>query len=161
MLRQCVDAVVSRDTHEKLVVFAPGLAMQAAMDALAPLEIPVLCTLTASTDDIADFAKPGMLGADSPRVLILDYAEGVGLNLQHVSSCVVLFMPEYREDPVDAAAATYQATRRVYRHGQTEARVLVARIVLTHGEESEALTVDEHLDQRNFDDDIVQKAVCH
>ena len=98
--------------------------------------------------------------AAAPRVLLLAYEDGAGLNLQHGCHHVVLFAPlagaaQNSEQIIAAIGKEQQSIGRVRRQFQKH-KVTVHRLLLK-GPEDEP-TLDAVLTDRNMDEAYIRQA---
>ena len=94
-----------------------------------------------------------------PRVLLLDFAQAAGHNLQEACHSVIIFDPFYTgTDAVGDATVEEQAVGRVFRQGQKR-DVTVTRIVLQGPAKEDCL--DKWIVDRNLDKDVLQAATSN
>ncbi|CAE8597977.1 unnamed protein product [Polarella glacialis] len=113
-----------------------------------------------AASQVAAFSRPDVTEADrrSPRLLLLNFDQAAGLNLQYSCHNAVLFAPLWGNDPVAACAQEQQAIGRVHRPGQQQ-DVNIYRIEL-RGPQGQA-TIDEEILARNTSQKLIAAATSN
>lgn len=95
-----------------------------------------------------------------PRVLVLNFEQAAGHNLQAACHNVILYEPKYSggADALADVSVEEQAIGRVYRQGQSR-DVNLVRIALT-GPDGET-SIDDWIIKRNTDENILQQATSN
>ena len=94
-----------------------------------------------------------------PRVLLLDFSQAAGHNLQKASHNVIIYDPYYTgSDAVGDASVEEQAIGRVKRQGQLR-DVTVTRIVVQSPEGQDC--VDKWIVERNTDPEVLAAATSN
>ena len=175
-LATCVADIQSKERLAKVLVFAPveRRAFEAAERAVRALKAPDGGSMPvevvwpgeqqekAATDVLAFNEEPSEQSYKDkkPRVLLLAYEDGAGLNLQHGCHHVVLFAPlagaaQNSEQIIAAIGKEQQSIGRVRRQFQKH-KVTIHRLLLK-GPKDER-TLDAVLTDRNMDEAYIRQA---
>jgi len=160
------------ESQTKIIVFVDG-RLQAGISASNALsESGLGCTVLDVDDDVETkntkiaWYQTGDATAEDearPRVLVLNFENAAGLNLQMECHNLILFTPLYigeggsTSDAVSDASTELQAIGRVYRPGQPSPRVNVYRIEIQGPNGEDCL--DGQLIRRNMNEEIIAMAV--
>jgi hypothetical protein len=161
-----LDKIASAEPEEKIIVFATSRGYGSALKALKSTK-KNFCHV--SNDDpveqqnevISWFRHADATDEDRqrPRILLLNFAQAAGHNLQEACHNVIIFDPYYSgSDAVADASVEEQCIGRVYRQGQTR-DVTVTRIML-QGPNSERC-VDDWIVERNLNDEVLRAATSN
>jgi hypothetical protein len=161
-----IHSILANEPETKIIVFATSLGYQSASHALKTLE-GGFCKV--SNDDsvekqneiIAWFRHEDVTEEEKarPRILLLDFAQAAGHNLQEACHSVIIFDPYYTgTDAVGDASVEEQAIGRVFRQGQRR-DVIITRIVL-HGPEGQD-SVDKWIIDRNLSEEVLAAATSN
>ena len=164
-----VGDILSKEKQTNIVVFADAAygAYKSACDALGD----TTATYCTEEDDnlswnkkISRYRNATVQDGERQRVLILNFENCAGLNLQAACHDVIFYVPVYsmENNNVKDASSEQQAIGRVYRTGQTR-DVTIHRIIMEPpATEDEKVkkngTLDRWVHNRNTNEEAVQRA---
>lgn len=166
VLASILDRISGEEPDTKIIVFATTLGYSSAVRALESTG-RTFCHV--SNDDsveqqneiISWFRHADATDEDRkrPRILLLDFVQAAGHNLQQACHNVIIFDPYYSgSDAVADASVEQQCIGRVYRQGQTR-DVRVFRILLQGPNYEKCL--DDWIVERNENEDVLRAATSN